>query len=107
MKLKTAVKESEDQGVWYPIKYSVWEYTLPTDNTIETIRFDDKYIHIKMVDERILSIPLSWVPSLRDASPAEREKYRISEDRQFIIWDPDKGEVNEILRLSDYLAVKM
>jgi hypothetical protein len=91
-------------GRHYPIRYSIHEYTFPTDDTIETITFDDRYIHIEFVDERVLSIPLAWIPPLRDASPGEREKYRLSEDRDAIIWDPEESEVNEILRLSDYLA---
>jgi hypothetical protein len=98
--------EPEDRGIWYPIRYSVWEYTFPTDNTIETVRFDDKYMHVEFVDERILSIPLAWIPPVRDVSPAEREKVRISEDRTILIWDPDEGEANEILRIEDYLIAR-
>jgi hypothetical protein len=92
--------------IHYPIRYSVWDYTFPAGDTIEAVRFDDQYIHIELVDERILSIPLRWIPPLRDASPEEREKYHIGEDRDVIIWDPAESEVNEILRLSDYLTTR-
>lgn len=90
----------------YPIRYSVRDYTFPTADTIAAVRFDDKYIHIELSDERVLSIPLRWIPPLRDASPHEREKYHISPERDAIIWDPEESEVNEILRLTDYLRVR-
>ena len=101
-----SVSSQAEAAKHYPIRYSVWEYEFPTSDTIEAVRFDQKYIHIELVDERILSIPLRWIPPLRDASPAEREKYHISEDRTLIIWDPAESTVNEILRLSDYLSVR-
>lgn len=87
----------------YPIRYGARQYTFPSGDTIEEVRFDDTYIHLHLVDGRILSIPLAWIPPLRDASPAERRKFHISEDRKLVYWDPDESEVNEILRLSDYL----
>jgi len=90
----------------YPIRYSLREYSFPTTDTIKTARFDDTYIHIELSDERVLSIPLRWIPPLRDASPQAREQYKISEDRDALIWDPAESEVNEILRLSDYLTVR-
>ena len=105
MTIKTASKaKSEPKS--YPIRYSVKEYTFPTEDTIEAVRFDDEFIHIELVDGRILSIPLTWIPPLRDAAPTEREKYKISPSRTAIIWDPDESEVNEILRLSDYLVTQ-
>jgi hypothetical protein len=90
----------------YPVRYSIRDYTFPTVDTIKGIRFDDTHIHIELTDERMLAIPLRWIPPLRDASPQEREKYKISEDRNAIIWDPEESEVNEILRLSDYLTAR-
>lgn len=105
MTIKSAPKAKSELKS-YPVRYGVREYTFPAGDTIETVRFDDKYIHIELVDERILSIPLAWIPPLRDASPEEREKYKISLSRTAIIWDPDESEVNEILRLSDYLVTR-
>lgn len=90
----------------YPIRYRVHDYTFPTSDTIKAVQFDDTYIHIELSDERLLSIPLRWIPPLRDASPQAREQYKIGEDRDVIIWDPEESEINEILRLADYLAVR-
>lgn len=94
---------TEEQGKRYPIRYGVKEYTFPSDDTIADVRLDDQYLHVHLADGRILCIPLAWIPPLRDASPEERLKFHISEDRTLIIWDPDESEVNEILRISDYL----
>jgi hypothetical protein len=105
MTIKTASR-AKSEAKSYPIRYGVSEYTFPTGDTIETVHFDAKYIHIELVDQRILSIPLAWIPPLRDASPEEREKYRISPSRTAIIWDPEESAVNEILRLSDYLVTR-
>jgi hypothetical protein len=88
----------------YPIRYGVKQYTFPSGDTVEGVRFDDTYIHLHLVDGRILSIPLAWIPPLRDASPEERQKFYITDDRSAVVWDPDESEVNEILRLSDYLV---
>lgn len=90
----------------YPIRYRVHDYTFPTADTIKAVRFDDTYIHIELSDERLLSIPLHWIPPLRDASPQAREQYRIGEDQDVLIWDPEESDINEILRLSDYLTVR-
>ena len=90
----------------YPIRYSIWDYQFPTADAIAAVHFDDKYIHIELTDERLLSIPLCWIPPLRDASPEEREKYEISDDRTLLIWDPAISAINEILRLADYLHAR-
>jgi hypothetical protein len=44
-----------------------------------------------------------WIPTLHNASPEEREKYEISEDRKMIIWDPEKSSINDEVRVDDYL----
>jgi hypothetical protein len=95
-----------DAEIWYPMRYHADEYTFPTDNTIERARVDDHYLHIELVDRRVLSIPLDWIPSLRDAQPSERAKFTITADRTMLFWDPEESEVNEIVRLSDYLVAK-
>jgi hypothetical protein len=104
---KSGTESATSAGVrHYPIRYSLREYSFPTTDAIKTVRFDDAYIHIELNDERVLSIPLRWIPPLRDASPQAREQYKISEDRDALIWDPEESEVNEILRLSDYLTIR-
>ncbi|RME54925.1 MAG: DUF2442 domain-containing protein [Caldilineae bacterium] len=101
MSIKSASIDDEVKS--YPVRYRVSEYTFPTDDTIESVRFDEEYIHLELVDGRILSIPLAWIPPLRDAKPEDRLKYYIADDRTAVVWDPEESTVNEILRVTDYL----
>ena len=41
----------------YKIQHSIDEYTFPKEAYIQTVMFDEKYIHIELADERIISIP--------------------------------------------------
>jgi len=90
----------------YPIHYGVRDYTFPVADLIAIVTVDEKYIHIELTDGRLFSIPLHWIPPLRDAPLQERQKFTISQDRDAIIWDPEESTVNEILRLSDYLYAR-
>ena len=90
----------------YPIHYRVHDYIFPMADTIKAVRFDDTYIHIELSDARLLSIPLHWIPPLRDASPQAREQYKIGEERDVLSWDPEESEIKEIFRLADYLTVR-
>ncbi len=66
--------------------------------------FDEDRITVELIDGRILSIPLSWIPTLNNAAPEEREKYDISLNGAMIIWDPDKCAINDELSIADYLG---
>lgn len=86
------------------VQHPVSAYTLPTEAKIHEVRFDNKRIHIELMDGRALSIPLWWIPTLHEATPADREKYEISRNRTMIIWDPNKCSINDELRIADYLG---
>lgn len=103
--MSTKVKETKDQveAKLYSIQYPLTAYTFPSDARIHTVRWDDVYIHIELLDGRIISIPLWWIPTVHNAEPEEREKYEISRDRTMIIWDPEKCAINDELRVIDYL----
>lgn len=88
----------------YTIAYPASEYTFPHQATIHDVRIDDAYIHIDLTDGRILSIPLWWIPTVYNATPEDRLKFEISRNRTMVIWDPDKGNINDELRLEDYLG---
>lgn len=96
----------EAEAITYPIRYSVWDYTFPSADTIADVDFDSKFIHISLTDGRRLSLPLDWVPPLRDAPRTDREAYYITDDGSAIVWDAEESSVNEILRVSDYLCVR-
>ena len=104
--MDTATKKTDEKYKVkrYKIQYPVSAYTFPKETNIHAVRFDDNYIHIELTDERILSIPLWWIPTLYNAIPAEREKYEINQARNMIIWDPEKCSINEELRITDFLS---
>jgi len=88
---------------WYDIPYPASAYTFPREALLHVVRFDDEYMHLELTDGRILSVPLSWIPTLHSAEPEEREKYEITRDRKMIVWDPDKCAINDEVRIDDYL----
>jgi hypothetical protein len=103
----TEAKPTKKETKWYEIAYPATAYTFPREALIHDVRFDEKFIHIKLTDERILSVPLWWIPTVHNAEPGEREKYEISRDQKVIIWDPDRCTINEELRIDDYLAPRL
>ena len=102
--MTTKEKPNEQTAKWYDIAYPASAYTFPQEALIHRVRFDDEYMHLELTDGRMLSVPLSWIPTLHNAAPEEREKYEISQDRKMIIWDPDKCSINDEVRIEDYLA---
>ena len=96
-KEKTAIKR-------YTVQYSVSAYTFPTEERIHQVRFDEKYLHVELMDERIISIPLWWIPTLHNAEPEQRAQVEINRSRTMLIWDPDRCGINDELRISDFLG---
>ncbi len=88
----------------YQVRHSVSDFTYPVEARVRGVRFDDEYIHIALMDGRMVSVPLWWIPSLFEAAPDQREKYQISRNRTVIIWDPATCAVNDELRIGDYLG---
>lgn len=39
------------------------------------VHFDDRYLHVELEDERIISTPISWYKELQDASLLELANY--------------------------------
>ena len=88
----------------FKIQYAARDYTFPKEVKIDKVRFDETYVHITLMDERIISIPLKWIPTLYRAKPAEREQYKINQTKRMIVWDPAKCEINEEILVEDYLG---
>lgn len=88
----------------YDIAYPASKYTYPHEAVIHDVRIDDDYLHIELTDGRILSIPLWWIPTVYNAAPEDRLKFEISRSRTMIIWDPEKGGINDELRVQDYMT---
>jgi len=89
---------------WYDIAYPASACTFPREALLHRVRFDKDNMHLELTDGRMLSVPLSWIPTLHNAAPEEREKYEISQDRKMLVWDPDKCSINDEVRIDDYLA---
>lgn len=104
MAIKAEQVEEQLQVKRYKVQYPISAYTFPREARIHQVRFDDEYMHVELTDGRVLSLPLWWIPTLRDAPPEEREKYEINRNRTMIIWDPDKCAINEEVRIADYLG---
>lgn len=94
----------DDDGEWFDIAYPASGYTFPGQALIHQILFDDSSIHVELTDGRVLSIPLNWIPTLLNATPADRKKFRITEDRTGAIWDPREGPINDELFIKYYLS---
>ena len=88
---------------WHEIPYPASDYTFPRDVILRRVQFNDTTMHLELTDGRMISVPLSWIPSLQNAAPEEREKYEISQDRKMIIWDPETCSINDEIRIDDYL----
>jgi len=53
--------------------------------------FDTEMMHVRLQDERVVSIPLGWFARLKDASPGQRENWRFLGGGIGIHW-PDLDE---------------
>ena len=100
----TKEKPDEQTAKWYDISYPASAYTFPKETLLHKVRFDNDFMHLELTNGRKLSVPLWWIPTLHNAPPEKREKYKISQDRKMIIWDPDKCSINDEVRIDDYLA---
>jgi len=97
-------KDETVQVKRYRIQHSIDEYTFPKEAYIHDVRFDEKYIHVELTDQRVLSIPLWWIPTVYNASMEDRKKFEINQSRTMIIWDPDKCGINDEISIADYLG---
>ena len=97
-------KPNEQTAKWYDIAYPASAHTFPKEALLHRVQFDNDFMYLELTDGRKLSVPLWWIPTLHNASPEEREKYEISQDRKMIIWDPEKCSINDEVRIDDYPA---
>lgn len=61
------------------------------DATAVDVRVDATLLHVTLADGRELAAPLEWFPRLRDATPEQREHWRLIGRGQGIHW-PDVDE---------------
>ncbi len=58
---------------------------------IRAARLDETYLTFELADDRIISVPLSWYPFLRDAGKAQRAHFEILPGGWTVYW-PDIDE---------------
>jgi hypothetical protein len=49
----------------------------PITTLAETVRFGDETLIVSLSDGREISVPLEWFPRLRDATPEQRQNWRL------------------------------
>lgn len=64
---------------------------VPTTALAKQLGFDDFMMRVTFTDGRVLSVPLSWFPLLRDATPGQRANYEIGGGGVSLHW-PDLDE---------------
>jgi hypothetical protein len=62
-----------------------------TDNRVKEVSVTDELITFRLVDGRIVSVPLAWSWRLSEATPAQREHFEIIGDGYGVHW-PDVDE---------------
>jgi hypothetical protein len=104
--MATNVKQKDEkiQVKRYKVQHSIDEYTFPREATIHDVKFDEKFIQVELTDQRVISIPLWWIPTIYNASMEDRRKFEINQSRTMIIWDPEKCGINDEISIADYLG---
>lgn len=64
---------------------------VPASALARSVEFDDCQMKVSFLDGRILCVPLSWFPTLRDATPQQRAKYEVGGGGVSLHW-PDIDE---------------
>lgn len=64
---------------------------LRNDPLANDLSFSESVMRIALADGRELSVPLEWLPNLRDATPTQRENWRLIGRGEGIHW-PDLDE---------------
>jgi hypothetical protein len=102
----TSVKQSDEKikVKRYKIQHTINEYTFPQEAYIHDVKFDEKYMHVELTDQRMISIPLWWIPTVYNASMENRKKFELNQRRTIIIWDPNTSGINDELNIADYLG---
>jgi len=60
--------------------------TIATEARAERVWFDREFLLCQLQDGRIVSVPISWYPRLRDASPEARENWELIGGGRGIHW---------------------
>ena len=73
---------------------------VPTSALAKSVEFDDEMMHVFLTDGRVISVPIIWFPSLRDASVEQRTQYEIGGGGHGLHWP----ELDEDLSIAGLMA---
>jgi hypothetical protein len=73
---------------------------VPSTALAKYVEFDDLAMRVTFTDGRVLSVPLSWFPLLRDATSEQRANYEIGGGGVSLHW-PD---IDEDLSIAGLMA---
>ena len=57
------------------------------DVLVINVQFDANSLRVQLSDGREITVPLEWFPSLRDATDAQRNKWRLIGKGAGVHWD--------------------
>lgn len=63
---------------------------------------DENTLHVRLADAREIAVPLEWFPRLRDATPEQRQHWRLIGGGIGLHWE----EVDEDISVESLLATK-
>ncbi len=61
-----------------------YHYQHPSPTRIRVVQVDDTDVHCQLEDGRQITVPLSWFPILRDATPEERTTFEVLPERDMV-----------------------
>jgi Protein of unknown function (DUF2442) len=64
---------------------------ITTDERVLDVAFSDDALSVSLRDGRVISVPLVWYPRLLNATPAQRENWKIAGGGYGMHW-PDVDE---------------
>lgn len=73
---------------------------VPTSALARAVEFSDEMMHVHLTDGRVISVPILWFPTLREASPEQRAQYEIGAGGHGLHWP----ELDEDLSVAGLMA---
>ena len=59
-----------------------------------SVSFDDRMMHVSLLDGRCLSVPLAWFPRLHEACPEQRDHWELIGQGIGIHWPELNGDLS-------------
>ena len=73
---------------------------VPTSALANSVEFDDEMMNVYLTDGRVISVPVIWFPTLRDALPEQRARCEIGAGGHGLRWP----ELDEDLSVASLMA---